>query len=169
MVRAPLVLLPEKDLNSYEWLSDHSRVIKVKRMQFKLDLVQVLQVLPDLLVNVVELLVRVGSSETARLVLQELARVVLSRLEECPCKSLHHDDLGLLQLDIFLVCHETRVKGITALWLVLLLQLRMLDKRAFLKDLHEAIIHDLHLVWLEEMDWVIELFSTLQVLQPEGI
>ena len=69
MVRAPLVLLPEEDLNSYEWLSDHSRVIKVKRMQFKLDLVQVLQVLPDLLVNVVELLVRVGSSETARLVL----------------------------------------------------------------------------------------------------
>ena len=65
-------------------------------MQVELDLVQVLQVLPNLLVDVVKLLVGVRSCQASWLILEKLRRVVVSRLEQRPRKPLHHDNLSLL-------------------------------------------------------------------------
>ena len=57
MVRAALILLSEEDLNSHERLLDQVCIVEVQRVQVEFYLVQVLQVLPNLLVDVVKLLV----------------------------------------------------------------------------------------------------------------
>ena len=75
-------------------------------MQVQLDLIQLRQERSDLLVDVVELLVRVGANDTAGLILQELAGAAVARLEEGPGEALHHDDPGLLEVYLTGVGHQ---------------------------------------------------------------
>ena len=88
------------------------------------------------------MLIGVGAGVAAGLVLQELTRAEIPRLEQCPRNS----------------------RG------VLILQLGMLNEGALSENLHEAVIYNLHLVRLVKVDgWVIELLPTAQILGPEGV
>ena len=72
VVRAALILLPEENLEAHQRLLDQARLIKVQRVQVELNLVQVLQVWPYLLIDVVELLIGVAAGHATVFILQKL-------------------------------------------------------------------------------------------------
>ena len=169
LFKAALVFLAQEDLDAHEGLLDRSGLAEEERVEVELDLVEAEEVRPDLLVDVVKLLVGVGAHLAAGLVLEEDRGAVVASVGQGPREALHHDDLGLLEVDVRCVRHQVRVQRVADPRLVLRLQLCVLDERSLPQDLHEPVIHHLDLVWFVEMDRMIEHLATLEIFCPESI
>ena len=64
---------------------------------------------------------------------------------------------------------QARVHGVAAAWLILLLQLCMLNEGAFTENLNETVVYDLHLVWLEEVNRMLEDLAASEIFSPIGV
>lgn len=129
-------------------------------MQIKLDLVQIEHILADLSVDLVQLLIVVRPLRAAWLIIEELACTEVLGLEQSPREPLHHDDLGLLQVDAPCVSYQATVTPKLHLWLQLLLELLIFYEALLFEDLNVAVVDHLDRVWLEELYFGLEHAST---------
>ena len=45
----------------------------------------------------------------------------------------------------------------------------MLNKGAFAENLNETVVHDLHLVWFEEVNRMLEYLAASEIFSPIGV
>ena len=103
---------------------------------------------PNLLVNLEKLLVIVTSDLATHLIVEELACTEISTSIQRFHETLHHDDLRQVQVNLLCVCRQVAIESELDDGFVFYLQLIVLLEAELAVDLHVAVVHKLHLVYL---------------------